>query len=111
LAAFNRVNAATESQFRAVVTFSDNVHSLLDGDNAVPELDTAEFRLLVAEMDTTLSVAFIAMMEMNVQIDEYNSYHNRISAMVAGPLFGLPSGYTDPVPSRSRLNRETSLNP
>lgn len=107
LTTFNRDNATVVNRFQAVVTFSGNVHSLLDGANAVPELDTDEFRTLVAEMDTTLSVAWSAMMALNVAIDEYNGYHNWISATVAGALFGLPQGYTDPVPANSRLNRES----
>lgn len=107
LTTFNRANATGASRFQAVVTFSTNVHSLLDGDNAVPELDTVEFRTLVADMDTTLSVAFLALMEMNDAIDEYNGYHNWISASLAGAIFGLPQGYTDPVPANSRLNPES----
>ncbi len=107
LTTFNRANSTVVSRFQAVLTFSGNVHSLLDGDKAVPELDTVEFRTLVAEMDTTLSVAWSAMMDMNVAIDEYNGYHNWISASVAGALFGLPQGYPDPVPANSRLNRES----
>lgn len=107
LTTFNRANTAEASQFQGVVTFSANVHSLLDGDNAVPELDTVELRTLVADMDTTLSVAWIALMELNVSIDEYNGYHNWISASLAGGMFGLPQGYTDPVPANSRLNRES----
>jgi hypothetical protein len=107
LTTFNRANATGGSRFQAVVTFSTNVHSLLDGDNAVPELDTEEFRTLVADMDTTLSVAFLALMELNDAIDEYNGYHNWISASLAGTIFGLPQGYPDPVPSNSRLNRES----
>jgi hypothetical protein len=107
LTTYNRANATLASRFQGVVTFSTNVHSLLDGNNAVPELDTDEFRTLVADMDTTLSVAFLALMEMNDAIDEYNGYHNWISARVAGALFGLPQGYTDPVPANSRLNRES----
>ena len=65
LTRFNRANTVEASQFQGVVTFSANVHSLLDGDDAVPELDTDEFRTLVADMDTTLSVAFLALMELN----------------------------------------------
>ena len=105
LTSFNRENITVANQFQAVVTFSRNVHSLLDD---VPELDTDEFRTLVAEMDTTLSVAFLASMEMNTAIDEYNGYYNWISAKVAGALFGLPQGYADPIPPRSRLT-STSL--
>ena len=109
LTTFNRANASAASRFQAVVTFSGNVHTLLDGINAVAELDTVEFRALVVEMDTTLSVAFIALMEMNVAIDDYNGYHSWLSAKGASRLFGLPEGYDDPVPPRSRLNSE-SLN-
>lgn len=58
-------------------------------------------------MDTTLTVAWSAMMELNVSIDEYNGYNNWISAKVAGAISGLPPGYTDPVPANSRLNRAT----
>jgi hypothetical protein len=101
LTTFNRENVADASQFQAVVTFHGSVHSLLDD---VPELDTDEFRAMVAEMDTTLSVAFLALMELNTSIDEYNGYHSWISASLAGVLFGLPQGYTDPVPARSRLD-------
>lgn len=101
LTTFNRENVTVASQFQAVVTFHGNVHSLLD---AVPELDTDEFRAMVVEMDTTLSVAFLALVEMNDSIDEYNGYHSWISASLAGALFGLPQGYTDPVPANSRLN-------
>ena len=101
LATFTRENVAVASQFQAVVRFHGNVHSLLDD---VPELDTDEFRAIVVEMDTTLSVAFLALMEMNVAIDEYNGYHSWISASLAGALFGLPQGYTDPVLARSRLD-------
>ena len=104
---FNRTNSTIASRFQAVVTFSGNVHSLLDGTNAVAELDTVEFRTLVAEMDTTLGVAFIALMELNVSIDDYNRYHKWISAKVASTLFDLPEGYDDPVPPRSRLNSES----
>jgi hypothetical protein len=107
LTTFNRANATQTSRFQAVITFSTNVHSLLDGTNAVPELDTDEFQTLVASMDTTLSVAFLALMEMNDAIDEYNGYYNWISAKVAGALFGLPQGYPDPVPANSRLNPES----
>jgi hypothetical protein len=107
LTTFNRANATQTSRFQAVITFSTNVHSLLDGNNAVPELDTDEFQTLVASMDTTLSVAFLALMEMNDAIDEYNGYYNWISAKVAGALFGLPQGYPDPVPANSRLNPES----
>jgi hypothetical protein len=107
LTTFNRANATGASRFQGVVTFSTNVHSLLDGDNAVPELDTEEFRTLVADMDTTLSVAFLALMELNDAVDEYNGYHNWMSASLAGAIFGLPPGYPDPVPANSRLNRES----
>ncbi|MCZ7546748.1 MAG: hypothetical protein M5R40_25945 [Anaerolineae bacterium] len=108
LTTFNRADATVASRFQGLVTFSRNVHSLLDGNNAVPELDTDEFRTLVAEMDTTLSVAWIALMELNVSTDEYNGYQNWISAKVARALFGLPQGYPDPVPTNSPLLR-TSL--
>jgi hypothetical protein len=107
LTTFDRDNATIVSRFQGVVTFSGNIHSLLAGDKAVPELDTDEFRTLVAEMDTTLSVAWSAMMALNVAIDEYNGFHNWVSASVAGALFGLPQSYTDPVPANSRLNRES----
>ncbi len=109
LTTFNRTNTSVASRFQAVVTFSDNIHSLLDGDNAIPDLDTVEFRTLVSNMDATLSVAWLALMEMNTAIDEYNGYHNWISAKLTSALFDLPQGYTDPVPPRSNLNRSTSL--
>ena len=108
LTTFNRTNTTVANQFQAVVTFSGNVHSLLVGPNAVPELDTVEFRTSIAEMDTTLSVAYLALWEMNVAIDEYNGYYNWISAKAAGGLFGLPQGYADPIPPRNRLT-STSL--
>jgi hypothetical protein len=60
-------------------------------------------------MDTTLSVAFLALMELNEAVDEYNGYQSWISAKLASAIFGLPQGYTDPVASTSRLNSE-SLN-
>lgn len=107
LTSFNRASATPARRFQGVVTFSTHVHSLLDGDNAVPELDTDEFRALVADMDTTLSVAFLALLELNDVIDEYNGYHNWISASLAGAIFGLPQGYPDPVPANSRLNPES----
>jgi hypothetical protein len=108
LNSINRANAATASQFQAVVTFHRNVHSLLDD---VPELESTGFATVVSEMDTTLGVAWLALMEMNTAIDEYNGYHSWISASVAGALFDLPQGYDDPIPSRSNLNRSTSLEP
>ncbi|MBN1920967.1 MAG: hypothetical protein JW892_06965 [Anaerolineae bacterium] len=103
LTTFNRASVTTASQFQAVVMFHRNVHALLE---AVPELDTNEFRAIVTEMDTTLSVAFVALLELNTSIDEYNGYHSWISAQVAGALFGLPQNYTDPVPARNRLDLE-----
>jgi hypothetical protein len=109
LLAFNRDNATAAGRFQAVVTFSENVHSLMDGDNAIPELNTVEFRTLVSNMDVTLSVAWLALMELNTAVDEYNGYHNWISANLAGALFGQPQSYTDPVSPRSSLNRSTSL--
>jgi hypothetical protein len=107
MTAFNRANGSVASRFQGLVTFSTNIHSLLDGNNAVPELDTAEFRALVSDMDTTLSVALLALMELNDAVDDYNGYRSWISANIAGLLFGLPQGYADPVPSSSRLNRES----
>jgi hypothetical protein len=109
LTAFNRDNATVVSRFQAILTFSENVHRLLDGTNAVPELDTNEFRTLVAELDTTLSVAWSAMMDLNIAIDEYNGYHAWLSARAAAALSGLPEGYTDPLPANSRLNRESLI--
>lgn len=103
---FNRTNTSTASQFQAVVTFHENVHSLQE---EVPELETPEFEVVVTEMDTTLGVAWLALMEMNTAIDEYNGYHSWISAGLAGALFNLPQGYTDPISLNSRLNRSTSL--
>jgi hypothetical protein len=105
--AFNRTNSSVASRFTAVVTFHKTIHALLDGPDAVPELDTPEFRALVVDMDTTFSVALIALMELNVKVDEYNGYHNKISARFAGAFYGLPSGFDDPVPSRSRLDSES----
>jgi len=107
LTTLNRTNATAASRFQGVVTFSRNVHDLLEGSNAVPELDTDEFRLLIADMDTTLGVALLALMELNDATDEYNGYQSWISAKIAGAISGLPQGYTDPVPSNSRLNRES----
>ena len=105
---FNRTNASPATQFQAVVTFSQNVHLLLDGPDAVAELDTVEFRTVVAEMDTTLSVALLAALEMNASIDAYNGYQNWISAKLAAALFNLPQGYADPLPVSTRL-KSTSL--
>lgn len=107
LTAFNRQNATVVNRFQSILTFSGNVHSLLDGNTAVPELDTEELRLLVAEMDTALAVAWSAMMDLNSAVDEYNGYHSWLSASIAGALFGLPQGYPDPIPANSRLNRES----
>ncbi len=101
---FNRTTSTAASRFQGIITYSKNIHALLDGDSAVPELDTVDFRTLVADMDTTLSVALLALMELNTAIDEYNGYHNWISASIAGTLFGLPQSYTDPVPANSRLS-------
>lgn len=101
---FTRANSSPSNQFQGVVMFSRNIHSLVDGTNAVPELATDEFRALVANMDTTVSVAFLALMELNDAVDAYNGYHGWISARLAGAIYGLPDGYTDPVPSSSRLN-------
>lgn len=107
LTSFNRPNATAVSRFQNIVTFSTNVHSLLDGNSAVPALDTEEMRALVADMDTTLSVAFLAFMELNDSIDDYNGYHGWISASLASSIFGLPQGYADPIPANSRLNRQS----
>lgn len=107
LTTFNRATSTLATRFQGVVTFSTNVHSLLDGNNAVAELDTEEFRVLVSEMDTTLSVALLALMELNDAIDEYNGYQSWVSASIASSLFGLPQGYTDPVPASSRLTRDS----
>lgn len=102
-----KFNSATTEvgQFQEVVTFRKSVHALMEGTNVVPELDTDEFKTLVADMDTTLSVAIIALIELNTATDEYNSYHNWISATVAGALFSLPQSYEDPIPTKSPLNR------
>lgn len=108
LTTFNRANTATATQFQAVVTFHRNVHALK---NDVPELESPEFTAVVAEMDTTLGVAWLALMEMNTAIDAYNGYLSWISARLASALFDLPQGYTDPVPPNSNLNRSTSLEP
>lgn len=109
LTAFNRDNATIVSRFQSILTFSGHAHSLLDGPNAVPELDADAFRLLVAEMDTTLSVAWSAMADLNIAIDEYNGYYTWISARIAGALFDLPDGYPDPVPATSRLNSQSLI--
>ncbi len=101
LTTFSRESTTVANRFQAVVTFHNNVHRLLDD---VPELNTDVLQPIVVEMDTTLSVAFLALMEMNDSIDAYNGYYSWISAKVAGGLFGLPQGYADPVPARSRLN-------
>ena len=90
LTTISRESASEASRFQGVVSFSTNVHSLLDGANAVPELDTDEFRTLVADMDTTLSVAYLALMDLNDAVDEYNGYHKWISANIASGLYGLP---------------------
>jgi len=107
MSTFNRANATVASRFQGIVTFSRNIHDLLEGSNAVPALNTDEFQLLVADMDTTMGVALLALMELNVATDEYNGYHSWISANIAGALSGLPQGYPDPVPTNSRLNRES----
>ncbi len=104
LSTFTRANSNTSNQFQGVITFSRNVHSLVDGANAVPELATAEFQTVVADMDTTLSVALLALMELNDSVDAYNGYHGWISARLAGAIYSLPDGYADPIPSSSRLN-------
>lgn len=104
---FNRSSASVASRFQGIVTFSANIHGLLDGPNAVPELATDEFELLVADMDATMGVALLALMEVNRATDEYNGYYSWISAKVTGALFGLPQGYPDPVPANSRLNDES----
>jgi hypothetical protein len=104
---FNRASASVASRFQGLVTFSANIHGLLDGPNAVPELNTDEFELLVADMDATMGVALLALMEVNGAIDEYNGYYSWISAKVTGALFGLPQGYPDPVPANSRLSGES----
>jgi hypothetical protein len=108
LTTFGNANSTLDSRFRAVVAFSDNVHRLLEGTNAVAELDTVEFRTAVAEMDTTLGVALLALLEMNKSIDDYNGYQDWISAKLAVALFSLPQGYADPLPIRTRL-KSTSL--
>jgi hypothetical protein len=105
---FDNANATLDSRFRAVVTFSDNVHSLLDGTNAVAELDTVEFQASVAEMDTTFGVALLALLEMNDAVDAYNGYQNWISAKLAVAISNLPQSYADPLPARTGL-KGTSL--
>lgn len=104
LSTFTRANSNMANQFQGVITFSRNVHSLVDGANAVPELATDEFQAVVADMDTTLSVALLTLMELNDSVDAYNGYHGWISARLAGAIYSLPDGYADPVPSSSRLN-------
>ena len=108
LTTFGNANASLDSRIRAFVLFSNNIHQLLDGTNNVAELDTVEFRTLVAEMDATLGVALLAVLEMNTAIDDYNGYSNWISAKIAVALFNLPQSYADPLPARSRLT-STSL--
>ena len=100
---YKRERVTTVSRFQAVLTFSVNVHSMLEGDKAIPELNTIEFQTLVASMDTPLGVARLALIELNAAIDEYNGYQSWISAKVAGILTGLPQGYPDPVPANSQL--------
>jgi hypothetical protein len=106
---FTRATSATSSRFQGVVRFSENAHALLDGTNAVEELDTDEYRLLLSDMDTTLSNAWLTLMELNTSIDEYNGYNNWISAKITSMLFGLPQNYPDPIPDNSSLNNNTSL--
>lgn len=103
----NRDTSTPSARFRSVVTFSENVHDLLEGSDAVEELDTEELRDLVLEMDTTLSVAWLALMELNTSVDEYNGYQNWLSAKLTSALFGLPTSYPDPISSRDRLMRES----
>ena len=107
LTGFNRANASVASRAQSIITFSRNVHLLGAGDDAVPELDTDEFRAAVAELDTTLSVAWIALMELNEATDEYNGYHTWLSASLAGAAFGLPQGYADPISANSRFTSES----
>lgn len=107
--AFNRANSATSSRFQGVIRFSDNAHALLDGTNAVEELDTEEFRTLLSDMDITLNNAWLALMELNTSIDEYNGYNNWMSAKITSMLFGLPQNYPDPIPANSSLNNNTTL--
>jgi len=107
--AFNRANSATSSRFQAVIRFRDNAHALLDGTNAVEELDTEEFRTLLSDMDITLNNAWLALMELNTSIDEYNGYNNWVSAKITSMLFGLPQNYADPIPANSSLNNNTAL--
>ncbi len=107
--AFNRTNSATSSRFQAVIRFRDNAHALVDGTNAVEELDTEEFRTLLSDMDITLNNAWLAFMELNTSIDEYNGYNNWISAKITSMLFDLPQNYVDPIPANSSLNNNTAL--
>lgn len=106
---FNRATSTTASRFQGLVRFSENVHALIDGNNAVEELDTEEFRILLSEMDTTLGTAWLALMELNTSVDEYNGYNNWISAKITSMLFGLPQSYPDPIPAKNSLNNNTSL--
>lgn len=108
---FNRANASITTKYLAVIKFRDNIHKLLDGSSTVDpveELNSDEYRTVVAQMDGTLNIAWLALMEMNVSIDEYNEYGRWVSAWVTSTVFGLP-GYEDPIPTSSRLNRNTSL--
>lgn len=103
LTTFNRNNSKIASKFQGVLTFYNNIHALLDGDNPVPELDTQDFRALVADMDTKFGVGLTSLNTLNSAIDEYNAYHTWISASIAGALYGLPGGYPDPLPADSPL--------
>lgn len=105
LSTYLRSSATLASRSPGVVRFSQNAHSLLVGPNAIAELDTDEFKALVANMDTTVAVAWLALWELNDAVDAYNGYQSWISAKVAGITSGLPGGYTDPIPSKTSLTR------
>lgn len=107
LTRFNRAGPIAATSFQGAVSFYTAVHSLLDSDTVVPELDTDEFRALVSDMDTKLGLALIALMNLNTAIDDYNGYNNWISAKLAGVLGALPRSFTDPVPANSRLTLDS----
>jgi len=109
LTSFNRTNTAISRRVSGAVTFSENVHSLLDGNNAVEELDTEEFRELVAEMDVVLNTMWLALQDYNTAVDQYSDYSGNFSAAwTIRIIFGFPS-YDDPIPDGDRLNGNTSL--
>lgn len=106
---FTRTNSAISRRVSGAVTFSENVHSLLDGNNAVEELDTEEFRALVDEMDVALNTMWLALLESNEAVDQYSDYSGNFrGAWTIRIIFGFPS-HDDPIPDGDRLNDNTSL--